>query len=309
MMWEILALKIVNTLYLYHYARKARLSGSEFNGVMTRTIARLYDDVEIFRANPEVTFSEFGTRRAASTDIHRMVLQILSEELPEQCVGTSNVMLARELGQNNPRGTNAHELRMIPMALVDDPEEIIATMYRIDREWMAHFPELAILLADTCGTSFYLKHAPEDIIRGHVGCRLDSKDPRIAIPEYVEWLIRNGQDPMTKLAIPSDGLDARECVDIARKCAQRVGKLTFGVGTNITNNTKGTLPKAREQFGPFGSFSVVIKPDMVRRPSGLWMSTVKLSDNPEKAMGDPERVALFKKTFGMEGMEAHSVSV
>jgi nicotinate phosphoribosyltransferase len=164
-MWEILGLKIINTLYLYHYTKKAKLSPSEFNGMMTKVFGRLFDDIEIIKAHPGVTFSEFGTRRSASTDIHRMVLEILNSELPGQCIGTSNVMLAREFGQNNPRGTNAHELRMIPTTLVDEPQEIIDTMYRIDREWMNHNPELAILLPDTFGTSFYFKHAPDDIIK------------------------------------------------------------------------------------------------------------------------------------------------
>ncbi len=305
MMWEILALKIVNTLYLYHYVKKAKLSAAEFNGVMTRTFARLYDDVETFREHPGLTFSEFGTRRSASTDIHRMVLEILENELPGQCLGTSNVMLAREFGSNNPRGTNAHELRMVPTAMVDDPESIVDTMYRIDREWMAHYPELAILLPDTFGTGFYLKNAPEDILKGHVGCRFDSKDPRIAIPEYVDWLLRNGEDPKTKVAIPSDGLDARSALDIAHRCSSKVGKLTFGIGTNLTNNTKGTMPSHKSIFGPFGSFSVVVKPDAAfRTEESRWVSTVKLSDNPNKAMGSPERVELFKKTFGIEGMEA-----
>lgn len=54
---------------------------------------------------------------------------------------------------------------MIPTAMVDEPQEIIDTMYRIDREWMKHNPELAILLPDTFGTSFYLQHAPDDIIQ------------------------------------------------------------------------------------------------------------------------------------------------
>lgn len=219
-------------------------------------------------------------------------------------------MLAREFGQNNPRGTNAHELRMIPTAMVDNPQTIIDTMYRIDREWMQHFPELAILLPDTFGTSFYLENAPKDIIEGHVGCRFDSKDPRIAIPEYVNWLLKNGQDPMSKLAIPSDGLDAKSAVDIMQQCSRKVGKLTFGIGTNLTNNTKGTIPVEKEIFGPFGSFSVVIKPDAVWRTSeSKWVSTVKLSDNPNKAMGSPERINLFKETFGVTGMESQEVSV
>jgi hypothetical protein len=45
---------------------------------------------------------------------------------------------------------------------------------------------------------------------------------------------------------------------------------------------------------------VVIKPEAVYRPGHGWVSTVKLSDNPTKATGSPERIALFKKTFGVE---------
>jgi nicotinate phosphoribosyltransferase len=314
MMWEILALKIVNTLYLYHYTKKAKLSPTEFHGMMTQVIGRLYGDIEIFRASQSldgggVNFSEFGTRRSASTDIHRMVLEILQWELPGQCVGTSNVMLAREFGQNNPKGTNAHELRMIPTALHDNPEAIIDQMYKVDRQWMKHFPELAILLPDTYGTSFYLQNAPKDIIEWHVGCRFDSKDPRTAIPEYTQWLRSHGQDPLKKIAIPSDGLDAPLAVNVQEECRHLVGNLTFGIGTSLTNNTKGTIPSSKELFGPFGSMSVVIKPQSIIRPDGTPMSTVKLSDNPEKAMGSPERVDLMLRTFGGAGMARQEVVV
>ncbi len=96
MMWEIGALKIVNSLYLYNYAKKAKITPSEWNRIMTGLMGRLYADIDAVKADPRITFSEFGTRRAASTDIHRQVLEILQNELPGQCTGTSNVMLARE---------------------------------------------------------------------------------------------------------------------------------------------------------------------------------------------------------------------
>lgn len=206
MLWEIYGLKIVNSLYLYHYAKKAKLSPSEWNGVMTRMFARLYENTGKVKSDPRITFSEFGTRRAASTDIHRQVYEILQNELPGQCLGTSNVMLAKEFGQNNPKGTNAHELRMIPTAFEDSAEGIIARMYEVDRQWQAHYPELGILLPDTFGSSFYFANCPEDIARKHTGCRIDSKDPHDAIPEYVDFLRKWNIDPKTKIALPSDGL-------------------------------------------------------------------------------------------------------
>ncbi len=310
MLWEIYALKIVNSLYLYHYAKKAELSPIEWNGVMTRMYNRLYDNIENVRSDSRITFSEFGTRRAASTDIHRQVNAILAWSLPGQYLGTSNVMISMEMGNANPKWTNAHELRMIPIAFEDTSEGIISKMYEIDRQWQAHFPELGILLPDTYGSSFYFAHAPEDIARAHTGCRIDSKDPMIAIPEYQEFLRKWNIDPKKKIALPSDGLTYDVIQRVTDRFHGTIGTLTNGWGTELSNNTKWTIPREREKFWPFGSMSIVVKPDVVWRPDrNEWVSCVKLSDNPSKAMGSPERVALFKKTFWVEGMERQEVVV
>lgn len=77
---------------------------------------------------------------------------------------------------------------MIPTAFEDTSEGIIARMYEVDRQWQAHYPELGILLPDTFGSSFYFANCPEDIAKKHTGCRIDSKDPLDAIPEYVDFL-------------------------------------------------------------------------------------------------------------------------
>lgn len=98
--------------------------------------------------------------------------------------------------------------------------------------------------------------------------------------------------------MPSDGLDAKVASEIYQKRAALLGGLPFGIGTNLSNNTKGTFPKDKEIYGPFGSFSVVIKPSKVQRSDGTWVSCVKLSDNFSKATGDADRVALFRQTFG-----------
>ena len=50
---------------------------------------------------------------------------------------------------------------MIPTALYDNPQEIIDENYNIDKKWAKHFPELAILLPDTFGTTYYQKNAPK----------------------------------------------------------------------------------------------------------------------------------------------------
>lgn len=306
-MWEVLGLKIVNTLYLYHYTKKERITNVEFDEIINNTIRRLYEDVKIYKNNPWVTLSEFGTRRSASTDIQRMVNEILNAKLPWQYMGTSNVMIAREMWNANPKGTNAHELRMIPTALLDEPQEIIDTMYDIDRKWWKHFPWLSILLPDTFGTTFYFDHCPEDIAMAHNGNRFDSKDPNIWIPEYEKFLARFWLDPKTHVRIPSDWLDSKTVIDIYNKNSH-YWPITFWKWTNFTNNTKGTWPREKEPHGPFWSMSVVVKPYEVQRPDGTWTKCVKLSDNPEKAMWD-ERVDLFKRTFWVAWFENHEVLV
>ena len=106
---------------------------------------------------------------------------------------------------------------MIPTAFEDEGDKIISKMYEIDRQWQSHYPELGILLPDTYGSSFYFQHAPHDIAMHHTGCRIDSKDPMDAIPEYLNFLKKWEIDPKTKIALPSDGLT----FDIMKKTTDR----------------------------------------------------------------------------------------
>ncbi len=309
MMWEIFWLKIINTLYLYNYIKKENLSKSEFNQIISTTLSRLFEDIETFKSEPDTKFSEFWTRRALSTYFQRIVNEILEKELPWQYMWTSNVMIARELWHPKVTWTNAHELRMIPVALNDTPEKIIKEMYEIDRKWAKHFPELAILLPDTYWTTFYQKNAPKEILESHIWNRFDSKNPMIAIPEYIDWLIANGINPMQKWAFPSDWLKARKAVEITRAFKNKVWSLGFGIWTSLTNNTKWTWPREIEPYGPFGSFSVVVKPYRVKRPDWTWVSAVKYPDNPKKATWDTKRLELIKSIFWTEGRMEEDVIV
>lgn len=97
MMWEIFGLKIVNTLYLSEYLKKEEVTDVEFTKMMNEVIARLFEDIAEMKKTPEVNFSEFGTRRSMSTAFQSMVNEILASELPGQYMGTSNVLLAKEM--------------------------------------------------------------------------------------------------------------------------------------------------------------------------------------------------------------------
>ncbi len=309
MMREIYGLKIINSSYMYHYIKKANLSNEEFTSIINETKQRLYDDIAQFKTQPDLKFMEFGTRRAMSTDYHRMIFDILKAELPEQCIWTSNVLFWKEKWIN-PLGTNAHELRMIPVALHDNPQDIINQMYEVDRQRAKHFPDFATLLPDTYGSKFYFDHCPEDIINTHTWTRIDSKDPSEALPEYLEFLKKHWIDPMTKKAIPSDGENARSSTNTFSEFGEKFGSQGFGIWTSLSNNTKGSRPRETEPFGPFWSFSVVIKPKEVQRPDGSRMACVKLTDNPNKIFWyDEERNQHIKEVFGEEGMTKQAVLV
>jgi nicotinate phosphoribosyltransferase len=182
-------------------------------------------------------------------------------------------------------------------------------MYEVDKKWAKHFPELAILLPDTYWTTFYQKNTPKDIINSHIWNRFDSKNPMIAIPEYIDWLLINGIDPMQKSAIPSDWLNAEKAVEITKIFKGKVWFLGFGIGTSLTNNTKWTWPRDMESYWPFWSFSVVVKPSRIKRPNWKWVSTVKLSDNSNKAVWKEKRVEKFKNIFWTEWMSKEKVEV
>ena len=96
-MWEIFGLKIINTLYLYNYIKREKISSKEFNEIIQTTLGRLFKDIETFKSEPETKFSEFGTRRSMSTDFQKIVNNILEENLPDQYMGTSNVMIAKQM--------------------------------------------------------------------------------------------------------------------------------------------------------------------------------------------------------------------
>jgi nicotinate phosphoribosyltransferase len=77
--------------------------------------------------------------------------------------------------------------------------------------------------------------------------------------------------------------------------------MSFGWGTNLTNDFAGCAPTEISGLNPI---SIVCKvSDANGRPA------VKLSDNPQKATGDPAEVERYLKFFGTEDMIDQAVLV
>lgn len=303
---EIPALYIVSELYYFYLLKNANLPKHLINGIYSEMISRVYRKISQIKEYDWIRILEFATRRRHSADFQKFVLETLFALIPNNVIGTSNVKLAMNSGSNNPGGTNAHELPMIYAALFDDPKEIINSQYEICERWAEYYPELTILLPDTYGSTQFFNKAPASFATEWIGFRPDSKEPVEAIKEYIRFLGKHGANPLEKLVLPSDGLTVPEIIRIGNEMNGKVGRLSFGQGTDWSNDSRGAWSENKQ----FSQFSMACKVVSVRRPDGQVVSTVKLSDNYEKAMGnDSERLKLFKNIFGNAQMYSKKLFV
>jgi nicotinate phosphoribosyltransferase len=195
-------------------------------------------------------------------------------------------------------GTNAHELPMVYAALTDSDEELAEAPYRVLADWQQDYEgNLRVILPDTYGTTNFLQNAPE-WVASWTGIRVDSKDPIEGGEEAIEWWRQRGQNPGEKLAIFSDGLD----VDVIERIHQHFRgrmRIGYGWGTLFTNDFRGLAPD-----GALDPISIVCK---VISADGR--STVKLSDNPTKAMGPKAEIERYKRIFHVGQQTAQPVLV
>lgn len=296
-MWEVPALAIINELR----ARAAMRSMGRFelDILYARAKAKLWAKVERLRALPDLVLSDFGTRRRHGFLWQRWCVEALKEGLGSAFIGTSNVLLAME-GDLEAIGTNAHELPMVLGALAEDDAALAAAPYRVLEEWRRHYAgNLLIVLPDAFGTAAFLAHAP-DWVADWTGFRPDSAPPIAGGEEIIAWWRAHGRDPATKLLIFSDGMDVEAIERTHRHFAGRV-RMSFGWGTNLTNDFRGCAPDGGAALDPISLVAKVTSAN--GRPA------VKLSDNPAKATGDPAEIARYLRVFGTTGRVAAEVSV
>ena len=286
-MWEIYALSILSEMRTRASLR--RLSEFELDIFYARAKTRLWEKIERLRNAPELSLSDFGTRRRHSFLWQEFVVKAMRDVLGESFKGTSNTYLAYK-HDLEAIGTNAHELPMALAAMADDDEELRASQYRLLELWQQTYQgELLILLPDTFGTTQFLRRAP-DWVADWTGQRADSKDPFAAGDEYIAWLEGRGRDPRKKLFIASDALDVGDILKLREHFAGRI-RFSAGWGTLLTNDFRECNPRRDGSFDPV---NLVCKLHTVEgRPA------VKLSDNFEKALGPKEEVARYRRVFGL----------
>lgn len=295
MLWEIPALAILMEL-----RSRAVLRGMgrfELQVLYARGMARVWEKVERLRQIDGLRLADFGTRRRHSFLWQDWCVQALVEGLGKAFIGTSNCAIARNRDLE-AIGTNAHELPMVYAALAQTDAELARAPYRVLSDWQdEHEGNLRIILPDTYGTQGFLERAPE-WLSGWTGIRIDSGKPEVAAEAALDWWRARGEDPREKLIIFSDGLDVARIESLHRQFRGRVN-VSFGWGTLLTNDFIGLTQGDR-----LAPFSLVCKAVAANgRP------TVKLSDNPNKAMGPKDEVARYKRVFGVQEQDAQKLVV
>ncbi|MDO6591443.1 nicotinate phosphoribosyltransferase [Loktanella sp. D2R18] len=295
MLWEIPALATIMELRSRAVLRD--MGRFELQVLYARGMTKLWEKVEQLRPIEGLKLADFGTRRRHSYLWQDWCVQAMMEGLGSSFTGTSNCRIAM-MREIEAIGTNAHELPMVYAALAETDAALLQSPYDVLSDWQdEHDGNLKIILPDTYGTQGFLDRAP-DWLADWTGMRIDSGDPATGAENAINWWKSRGEDPTQKLVIFSDGLDVDKIIELQRQFKGRV-RVSFGWGTMMTNDFKGLTEG--DALAPFSLVCKAIKAN--GRP------TVKLSDNPNKAMGPVEEIARYKRVFGVGEQERVEVVV
>jgi nicotinate phosphoribosyltransferase len=295
MMWEIPALAVIMELRSRAVLRD--MGKFELQVLYARAMTKLWGKVEALQPVQGLRVADFGTRRRHSYLWQDWCVQAMMEGLGDSFTGTSNCRIAM-MREIEAIGTNAHELPMVYAALAKDDAALRQSPYEVLADWHEeHDGNLRIILPDTFGTKGFLEGAP-DWLAGWTGIRVDSGDPAVGAETAIDWWKSRGEDPTQKLVIFSDGLDVDKIKELHQQFSGRC-RVSFGWGTMLTNDFIGLT--AGDALAPF---SLVCK-----AVSANGRPTVKLSDNPNKAMGPMDEIARYKRVFGVSEQRPIAVKV
>ena len=277
-LFEVPLLAIVNEVYFRHVSAGLDLSGGR---------RRLQAKIGLLRDTPDYggcRIADYGTRRRYSRHWQREVVTTLREGLGTQLTGTSNVLLARDLGLT-PLGTLAHEYLQAHQALgprLRDSQ--VAALEAWAKEYRG---DLGIALSDVYGFSAFLRDFDMYFCKLFDGTRHDSGEPFDWGERMLAHYQANRVDPRSKVLVFSDGLDIPKVMQLYAHFRGRC-LLAFGVGTNLTNDV-GPTP-----------LNIVIK---MTRCNG--QPVAKLSDSPGKDMCDDEAYLTYlRQVFEIPAKQA-----
>lgn len=270
--WELKVLPIVNEVY-FDYTTMGK-KGDIFEEGKKRLAAK----VEMLKDYPGLAMAEFGTRRRFSAKWQDFVIGYLVENCPN-LVGTSNVFFAHKYGIK-PIGTMAHEYISAHLQLVSNIRE---AQKRAMYVWLQEYDgSLGIALTDTFTSNAFFRDFGKTLTLAFDGLRHDSGCPYKFGEKAIAHYESMGVDPRTKTLVFSDGLDIPTAIEIYKYFKGQV-KMSFGIGTNLTNDM-GVTP-----------LNIVMKLIALNGKP-----VIKLSDNIAKAIGDMDMIKSVKNAYGIK---------
>jgi len=229
--FEIFVLYIVNELYFRRFDQEACLQEAQrrLDAKITQLKAGLAQRGTVH----PFAFSDFGLRRRFSAGLHDHVVQTLRDAFPEEFKGTSDVYLAKRFNLI-PIGTMAHEYlqsyQAFGVRLRDFQKAAL-------EGWVQEFRgELGTALTDVVGIDAFLADFDRYFGKLYDGLRVDSGDPIEVGEKIIAHYHKLRINPHTKRIVFSDALDFERALAIHFHFADRIIP-TFGIGTNLTNDT------------------------------------------------------------------------
>jgi nicotinate phosphoribosyltransferase len=269
-MFEVPILAIVNEVYFE-------------NEYPSEGVKRLSTKLRMIRNIEDFKFADFGTRRRYNKEWQRMVVETAVVNIPENFIGTSNVMFANRFNVK-PIGTMAHEWIQAGQGI---GVKVIDSQRRMLQAWVDEYRgDLGIALTDTLGVDAFIKDFDKYFAKLYDGVRHDSGDPI----EWGEKMIAHyqsmGIDSRTKSFVFSDGLTFPKAVEVLDHFRDRAN-VVFGIGTNFTNDFADIIP-----------LQIVMKMTKCNgRP------VAKISDSPGKRMllkGQDKYITYLKEVFEIQ---------
>ncbi len=230
-------------------------------------LSKLAAKVELSNSNA-LPFSEFGTRRRFSFEVHDWVVDYLKKH-SKYCTGTSNCYLAMKYNMR-PMGTHPHEWFMFHGAQFGYKH----ANYMALENWVNVYDgDLGTALSDTYTSESFLTNFSRKQAKLFDGVRCDSGDELEFVDKLIDRYKELGIDPVTKTIIFSNALDFEKALTLYEYCKGKI-RCSFGIGTNLTNDT-GYQPS-----------NIVMKLSKCKMNANQsWRECIKLSDDMGKHMG------------------------
>ncbi|MBI9064311.1 MAG: nicotinate phosphoribosyltransferase [Marinilabiliaceae bacterium] len=271
-LWEVPLMAMISELYFRMTGQQAgEVESTAFEkGVRFKALAANYSD--------------FGTRRRFSFEVHDKVIRTLKESSGGHLRGTSNVYLAMK-HQLPPIGTHPHEWFMYHGAHYGYR---MANAKSLESWTKVYHGDLGIALTDTYTTDNFYENFTTEYAKLFDGVRWDSGDPIEFTEKTLAFYRTRRIRPETKTVVYSDALNLDKVAQIRKFVDGRLIDV-YGIGTYLTNDV-GVTP-----------LNMVIKMTHAKRNGEQdYVETVKLSDVKGKHTGALREIEFCKASLGIE---------